>query len=141
MVEKAKSFQKRLKEVEDEENPELPSTSSDSDEVELKCDTCDVFFSEVTELREHNSEAHPGIELKLKGTKKMMERVPKVEELKRHLRSHFLMVSKLLNCLSFFAITNPMNVSRVQMINNVHIFSPYSSTDLWTHFAFQNHPT
>jgi hypothetical protein len=69
VVEKAKSFQKRLKEVEDEENPELPSASSDSDEVELKCDTCDVFFSEVTELREHISEAHPGTELKLKRTK------------------------------------------------------------------------
>ena len=63
---KKRSPPKKIEEVEDEENPDLPSAYSDSVEVELKSDTCDVFFSEVTELPEHISEAHPGIKLKVK---------------------------------------------------------------------------
>ena len=55
-------FKKRVTEIEDLENPTL----SESEDDELRCETCDVIFQEITDLRQHFKDRHPQDEVKYK---------------------------------------------------------------------------
>ena len=82
VIDAAKVFLTRLKEVEDSENPTL--THDDSDEAELKCDTCNVVFDDVKELRKHFDESHPGKEVKFKRSRGAKSEKKKGRRVKNH---------------------------------------------------------
>ncbi len=56
-------YASRLEEIFNEENPSL-EVESEGDE--LKCDTCNVVFTEITDLRKHFKESHPETTMKFK---------------------------------------------------------------------------
>ena len=56
-------YASRLEEIMDEENPSL---EVESEEDELKCDTCNVVFAEINDLRKHFKESHPQSVIKFK---------------------------------------------------------------------------
>ena len=57
----AEDFAKRVAEIEDLENPTLEVASDDDS---LRCETCEVTFQEISDLRQHFKDAHPGTNYK-----------------------------------------------------------------------------
>ena len=68
LKEKVVEYRRRLAEREDQINPPLATEEAEDDisDDELKCDDCEVTFTDMNNLRAHFRESHPGSEFKFK---------------------------------------------------------------------------